>query len=223
MTEKLTIFDCDGVLVDSEALASVIYAETLSEFGYVVDANAVAERYTGFSMQSTIAAVEADWGRKLPDGPDGFAATVRARADIRFDQELEAISGVASVLSQIRGPRCVASSGQLRRIQRSLATTNLLQHFDEAALFSAQMVARGKPAPDLFLHAAREMNFSPEACIVIEDSLAGVEGAAAAGMIVLGFTGGGHIGDGHEDRLRRAGAHDVFGDMAALPDWLGRL
>ncbi|MBL4721353.1 MAG: HAD-IA family hydrolase [Alphaproteobacteria bacterium] len=220
MNHQLTIFDCDGVLVDSEALAAVIYAEALTEFGYAVDADFVAAQFTGFSMESTIAAVEADWGQSLPDGPDGFAATVRARVDIRFDQELSAIPGVASVLSMITGPRCVASSGQLRRIQRSLTTTDLISFFDGAALFSAQMVKRGKPAPDLFLHAAQEMNAPPEACVVIEDSLAGVEGAAAAGMIVLGFTGGGHIGEGHEDRLRRAGAHEVFSDMAALPDLL---
>jgi HAD superfamily hydrolase (TIGR01509 family) len=220
---QLVIFDCDGVLVDSETLSSVIYAETLTEFGYAIDADTVAARYTGFSMKSTIAAVNDDWGQSLPEGSNGFAATVRARADIRFDAELTAIPGIAAVLEQLTHPRCVASSGQMRRIQRSLNTTGLMQYFDDDRLFSAQMVERGKPAPDLFLHAAAEMDEAPHACVVIEDSLAGIQGAAAAGMTVLGFAGGGHIGAGHEDRMRETGAHHVFGDMAALPELLSRL
>lgn len=220
MKNRLTIFDCDGVLVDSESLSSVIYAETLSEFGYAIDAETVAARFTGFSMKSTIATVEADWGQSLPDD---FAATVRARADMRFDQDLTAIPGIAAALNNLGDPRCVASSGQMRRIQRSLNKTDLMKYFDAAALFSAQMVERGKPAPDLFLHAAREMGFAPQSCVVIEDSLPGVQAAAAAGMTVLGFAGGSHIGDGHEDRMRRAGVHDVFDDMAALPELLARL
>ncbi len=220
MKNQLTIFDCDGVLVDSEALSSVIYAETLTEFGYAIDAETVAARFTGFSMKSTIATVESDWGQSLPDN---FAATVRARADEKFDRDLKSIPGVAAVLEGTNFPRCVASSGQMRRIQRSLNKTDLMKFFDETLLFSAQMVERGKPAPDLFLHAARAMGFAPDSCVVIEDSLAGVQGAAAAGMIVLGFAGGSHIGAGHEDRMRRAGAHDVFDDMTALPDLLARL
>jgi HAD superfamily hydrolase (TIGR01509 family) len=219
MTDWLTIFDCDGVLVDSETLSSVIYAETLSEFGYAIDAETVAARFTGFSMKSTIATVEADWGQPLPED---FAATVRARADVRFDQDLTAIPGIAAALDNLSDPRCVASSGQMRRIQRSLNKTDLMRYFDEAALFSAQMVERGKPAPDLFLHAAREMGVAPQSCVVIEDSLPGVQAAAAAGMTVLGFAGGSHIGDGHEDRMRLAGAQDVFDDMAALPGLLAR-
>ena len=219
MTDWLTIFDCDGVLVDSETLSSVIYAETLSEFGYAIDAETVAARFTGFSMKSTIATVEADWDQPLPED---FAATVRARADVRFDQDLTAIPGIAAALDNLSDPRCVASSGQMRRIQRSLNKTDLMRYFDEAALFSAQMVERGKPAPDLFLHAAREMGVAPQSCVVIEDSLPGVQAAAAAGMTVLGFAGGSHIGDGHEDRMRLAGAQDVFDDMAALPGLLAR-
>ncbi|MBT5110457.1 MAG: HAD family hydrolase [Rhodospirillaceae bacterium] len=220
MKNRLTIFDCDGVLVDSETLSSAIYAEALCEFGYAIDAETVAARFTGFSMKSTIATVEADWGQPLPED---FAATVRARADVRFDQDLTAISGIAAALDKLGDPRCVASSGQMRRIQRSLNKTDLMKYFDAAALFSAQMVDRGKPAPDLFLHAAHEMGFAPQSCVVIEDSLPGVQGAAAAGMTVLGFAGGSHIGDGHEDRMRRAGAHDVFDDMADLPGLLARL
>ena len=123
MKNRLTIFDCDGVLVDSETLSSVIYAETLSEFGYAIDAETVAARFTGFSMKSTIATVEADWGQPLPED---FAATVRARADVRFDQDLTAIPGIAAALDNLSDPRCVASSGQMRRIQRSLNKTDLM-------------------------------------------------------------------------------------------------
>jgi beta-phosphoglucomutase-like phosphatase (HAD superfamily) len=103
------------------------------------------------------------------------------------------------------------------RIRRSLKSTGLYRHFADHAIFSAAMVQRGKPAPDLFLHAAGEMAAAPAACIVIEDSLPGVEAAVAAGMTVLGFAGASHIRDGHADRLRDRGAAHVFDDMAALP------
>ena len=215
----LVIFDCDGVLVDSEVLFNRIVAEQLTASGYPLDTETSIARFTGMSMPSLVALVEREWGQRLPGD---FAERCRAMADPVFDAELKAISGIAEVLAGHDGPRCVASSSAPRRIERSLRTTGLIDHFDAATLFSAAMVERGKPAPDLFLHAAQQMGAAPAECIVIEDSLPGAEAALAAGMITLGFAGGGHIRNGHAEKLDALGVAAVFDDMAALPDLLAR-
>lgn len=215
----LVIFDCDGVLVDSEIAFNRIIADQLTACGYPVDTDTAIARFTGMSMPSLMAIVEAELGRSLPGD---FAPRCRAEADRIFDAELQPVPGVAEVLAAHEGLRCVASSSAPQRIERSLRTTGLIDHFHPDALFSAAMVARGKPSPDLFLFAAERMGIGPADCIVIEDSLPGVEAAVAAGIPVLGFTGGGHIRDGHDEKLRDRGATDVFGDMALLPDLLAR-
>ena len=191
----LVIFDCDGVLVDSEVLFNRIVAEQLTASGYPLDTETSIARFTGMSMPSLVALVEREWGQRLPGD---FAERCRAMADPVFDAELKAISGIAEVLAGHDGPRCVASSSAPRRIER------------------------GKPAPDLFLHAAQQMGAAPAECIVIEDSLPGAEAALAAGMITLGFAGGGHIRNGHAEKLDALGVAAVFDDMAALPDLLAR-
>jgi len=213
----LVIFDCDGVLVDSEVLFNRVLAAELTACGFPIDAESAIARFTGMSMASLVARVEAELGRPLP--PD-FGNRCRVRADTVMDRELQAIDGIDAVLADHAGPRCVASSSAMRRIRRSLATTGLARHFDADTLFSAAMVARGKPAPDLFLHAAKRMGAPPGACLVVEDSLPGIGAATAAGMTVLGFCGASHIRDGHAARLTEAGAAAVFDDMAILPDLL---
>jgi HAD superfamily hydrolase (TIGR01509 family) len=215
----LVIFDCDGVLVDSEAESNRILAEQLTAWGHPVDAETSIARYTGMSMKSLVAAVERETGRQLSDD---FVQSYRAEVTRAFDESLQPIAGVAEVLAAHDGLRCVASSSMPFRIERSLRTTGLIDYFRLDALFSAAMVERGKPAPDLFLHAAERMGIPPSDCIVIEDSVYGVEAAVAAGMPALGFTGGGHIRDGHDARLRDRGATEVFDDMALLPDLLAR-
>jgi HAD superfamily hydrolase (TIGR01509 family) len=213
----LIIFDCDGVLVDSEILFNMIVAEALTEHGYPIDTDTAIARFTGMSMPSLLAIVEGELGRRLPKD---FTAQCRARANSVLDGQLRPIEGIDIVLTAHEGPRCVASSSSPTRIRRSLKTTGLDRHFADETLFSAAMVAHGKPAPDLFLHAAAEMGAAPDACIVIEDSLFGVEAAVAAGMTVLGFVGASHIQDGHAARMREAGVAVVFDDMTKLPEHL---
>jgi HAD superfamily hydrolase (TIGR01509 family) len=210
----LLVFDCDGVLVDSETVACRVDAELFAEIGIPVGVDEIRDRFVGSSsgqMCETLArehgvAVTEAFRRRLLD-------TVLAR----FETELTAIPGVADALARLPFPRCVASSSEPRRIRRSLELTGLLAAFDPH-LFSARMVARGKPAPDVFLLAAERMGVAPARCVAIEDSVAGVTAARAAGMTVLGFVGGGHCGPALPARLRSAGAAQVFDDMRALPD-----
>ena len=184
----LVIFDCDGVLVDSEPIASRVLAEALSEIGFPLTAQQAIDRYTGISVGAVLARVEAEWGRRLPAD---FAALLGERDRAAFAAELQPVSGVVEMLAGLDLPRCVASSGSIEKIRSNLRITGLLPYL-EPHLFSATMVARGKPAPDLFLHAAAMMAVPPARCVVVEDSLAGVRAARAAGMRVFGFHGGGH-------------------------------
>lgn len=213
----LILFDCDGVLVDSELLSSDLMAAALTAEGYPVTAGDCRARYTGISMRSTIAMVEADWGRPLPVD---FEDRIRAHDLVVFARELKPVPGITEALARIPLAKCVASSGAPEKIHHSLTVTGLLGFF-EPHLFSAHMVAHGKPAPDLFLFAAKTMGVAPARCCVIEDSVAGIAAARAAGMPVLGFAGGSHAGDGYATMLEKAGADAVFDTMADLPGLLG--
>jgi HAD superfamily hydrolase (TIGR01509 family) len=215
----LVIFDCDGVLVDSELLASRLLAEALAAEGYPASAADCRARFTGISIRSVIEMVEADRGMPLPVD---FEDRVRANDLQVFARELKAVPGIAEALARIPTAKCVASSGAPEKIRHSLTTTGLLDFF-EPHLFSAHMVKRGKPAPDLFLFAAAAMGAEAARCVVVEDSTAGVAAARAAGMPVLGFAGGVHAGDGYGAMLKAAGADRVFDDMAELPALLQAL
>jgi HAD superfamily hydrolase (TIGR01509 family) len=205
---SLVIFDNDGVLVDSERLANGILAELLTEAGmpYTLD-QAVAE-----FMGGTLARVRSSVRLPLPDD---FEDRYHQRLFDGF-ATLQPVPGVPRVLDALDAagtPYCLASSGGHERIRNALTATGLLDRFD-GRIFSAEDVAHGKPAPDLFLHAADSMGAKPEACVVIEDSPLGVEAAKRAGMTVYGFAA-----MTPEDRL--AGADRVFRDMASLPGLLG--
>lgn len=213
----LLIFDCDGVLVDSELLACQIDAEYLTDLGFPYAVDDILREFVGKSMRDMIARIEEEHGRALP--PD-FAARANDILFARFETDLRPIAGIRDAILSLPYERCVASSSTPDRIALSLGITGLTDLFDN--VFSAVQVKRGKPAPDLFLHAAERMNAHPEDCIVIEDSPAGVTGAKAAGMQVIGFTGGGHCGPGHADRLRDAGALDVIAHMRDLETAIGR-
>lgn len=207
------VFDCDGVLVDSEIVACRTVAATLSTLGYPLTTEEVAARFVGRATGEMLKTLEAEYAIPLPaDLRERLLAAQLAA----FESELEAVPGVAEALETLSAPRCVASGSDRARIEYSLALTGLRDFFGEN-LFSAQMVARGKPAPDLFLLAARSMGAPPEACLAIEDSPTGVEAALAAGMPVLGFCGASHCQPGHAERLRAAGAKTVFEEMRALP------
>lgn len=212
----LLIFDCDGVLVDSEVLACRIDAEVLAGFGIVLSPEDIMRRFVGMSLKDMVRTLEADHGRPLPED---FGAILNRALFARFETDLRPIPGVREAMAALPYPRCVASSSVPERIALSLRVTGLADLFDH--VFSATEVPRGKPAPDLFLHAASRMGARPEDCVVIEDSVAGVQAALAAGMRVIGFTGGGHCGPNHAERLRRAGAATVTARMADLAEAVG--
>ena len=212
-TATLVIFDCDGVLVDSEVVAARVLARELTAIGFPLTADDCAGRYTGISMGSVLSRVEEEWGRPPPAD---FTERVRAADAEAFRAELRPVAGARKVVRALVQPKCVASSGRLEKMRLTLSLTGLLPFF-EPHLFSAEMVARGKPAPDLFLYAADRMNFAPARCVVVEDSREGVRAAVAAGMRVLGFAGGSHCTPSHDALLRAAGASFVFTRMAELP------
>jgi len=208
----LLIFDCDGVLVDSESLSCALDAELLTEIGLPYTADDIRRQFVGVSFKDMVARIEAEHGRKLPTD---FGARLDSALFARFETELKPIEGVRDTILSLPHPRCVASSSTPQRIALSLRVTGLADLFDH--VFSSTQVPRGKPAPDLFLHTAGHMNTRPEDCLVIEDSTAGVQAAVAAGMRVIGFTGGGHCGPDHADKLRQAGATVIVTRMVDLP------
>ena len=210
---RLIIFDCDGVLIDSELIACRADAECFAELGLPVTLDDIRERYVGISAKSMFADIEARYACRLPDD---FADRIRARIEAAFEAELTAMPGIEEAIDALPGARCVASSSGPDRLRHALSLVGLRDRF-EPHIFSATQVPNGKPAPDLFLFAARAMNVEPPASLVVEDSVAGVQAAVAAGMRVVGFTGGSHCGVEHAARLRAAGAADVFADMRQLP------
>lgn len=214
MPPALLIFDCDGVLIDSEIISNRVMAEALSDAGYPCTPAESVERFVGLHFAAVAERVRADTGIDI--APE-FGAIVRDRTIARFPAELSGIPGVAAAIGAMGLPCCVASSSAMAWIELGLQVAGLHGHF-APHIFNAPMVARGKPAPDLFLYAAQSMGIVPADCLVIEDSVAGVTGAAAAGMRVFGFVGGGHAaGPVYRQRLIDAGAELVFDEMAALP------
>ena len=219
MPVDLVIFDCDGVLVDSEVISCRVHAETLTRHGYPITTEQVAARFMGRSALDAHAEIERELGHPLPADVEELrkAAILNALAT-----SLEPIPYIHVALDATARPICVASSGFPAKIEQSLTSTRLHARF-APHIFSASQVARGKPAPDLFLFAAEQMHASPARCIVIEDSIPGITGALAAGMTVLGFHGGSHCGPGYGELLRAAGATITFDDMRQLPDLIGRI
>ena len=208
---ELVIFDCDGVLVDSEPLANAVLAAAVVELGLDLDLAEVQRRFIGRSMGFVVESLEQERGQALPEG---WLDALQQRTFRAFERELRPVRGVTEALERIPLRRCVASSGAHEKMRLTLGLTGLLETF-RGSIFSATEVARGKPHPDLFLHAAERMGTPPERCTVVEDSLPGVQGARAAGMRVLGY-----VERSDAVALRRAGAQ-TFDTMADLPALLG--
>jgi HAD superfamily hydrolase (TIGR01509 family) len=208
----VVIFDCNGVLVDSEPLATRIVSQQFMRAGFALTPDVVARYFSGRRQADMFAEVEAAAGRSLPPG---FAIGVANEILRRFRAELKATPHAAHALSWLRGPKCVASSASADRIRLSLETADLIRFF-EPFLFSAYEVKRGKPAPDLYLHVASRMRVRPADCLVVEDSPVGVAAAVAAGMRAIGFVGGSHAGGRLPEHLRSAGASAIIADMRAL-------
>ncbi len=213
MRYDLVIFDNDGVLVDSEPISNRLLAEYLTELGHPTSYEDSIRDYMGSAMHRVHDLVLERTGKRLPDD---FDDVFHARVFAAFERELKPVPGIVAVLEKLAAdgtPYCVASSGSHERIRVGHRTTGLDRWFEDARIFSSQDVGRGKPAPDLFLHAARRMGVEPERCVVVEDSPLGVRAAVAAGMDVLGFTA-----MTPADRL--TGAGHLFASMEELPDLL---
>jgi len=206
----LVIFDCDGVLVDSEMLSCRCLIEILATHGISLGLDQALDLFLGRSTSAVFEHYRA-LGRTIPEQ---FSAELAAGVRTAFVSALRPIEGVGSVLKSLRVPHCVASSSDIERVALSLSLTGLAPYF-ETRLYTSQMVKRGKPAPDLFLHAAESMRADPRGTLVIEDSVSGVTAGKAAGMTVWGFVGGSHYRsrDGRA-MLLEAGADRVFARMA---------
>jgi HAD superfamily hydrolase (TIGR01509 family) len=212
---KVIIFDCDGVIVDSETIALDRTRAVLRRYGLDLSAEQARERFLGVSAQAIQRMSERELGAKLPDH---FLDELTQDIIAAFELELKGVEGVREALAELDGGAvCIASSSSLERTRASLRIVGYTRLF-EPNLFSAAEVAHGKPAPDLFLHAAQRMGAKAADCLVIEDSEPGVTAAVRAEMTVFGFLGGGHIvGRAHGERLSAAGAAQVFDDMRELP------
>ena len=205
----LVIFDCDGVLVDSEPIAARVGAAVLTDLGWPVTPEELVDRFAGCTDEHWRAGVEEGLGRSLEDG---WEVPYESWYEEAFDADLRAVPGVAAAIAALEVPSCVASNGSHAKVATNLRRVGLADAFDDRHRFSAQDVATGKPAPDLFLHAARTLGAAPERCVVVEDSPTGLAAARAAGMRCLAYAGGVIATD------RLAGpATTVFDDMADLP------
>jgi HAD superfamily hydrolase (TIGR01509 family) len=206
MTPELVIFDCDGVLVDTERVANRVLADMLTAEGYPISMEACVERFMGRPGSECFPEVEAELGRALPGD---FVMRYDRRVIDTFLAEPRTVDGVVEAMEALPGRRCVASSSDPAYLREVLGQTGLWGRFER--VFSASEVARGKPAPDVFLHAAASLGVPPARCVVVEDSVAGVRAAVAAGMPVVGYAG--LLG---AERLSAHGARTIAA-MSELP------
>ena len=216
MRFELVILDNDGVLCDSEPISNRVLAEYLTELGHPTTFDDSVRDFLGSALHHVHEVLLERGERPLPDG---FDDAYLARVFAAFEAELTAVAGAESLLEALPAaglPYCLASSARHSWIRTALHRTGLRRHLPEKLIFSAQDVGRGKPAPDLFLHAARTMGVPPERCVVVEDSPRGVLAARAAGMAVYGYAA-----LTPPARLAAAGATALFTDLSALPRLLG--
>ncbi|MBX3061197.1 MAG: HAD family phosphatase [Anaerolineae bacterium] len=205
---ELVIFDCDGVLVDSEPITTGVMAAMLQEMGVPIIADELYDRVHGRSLAQCLAVLTDLLGKPLPEN---FVLTLRQRAAAALWAEVKPIPGVAEALAHLPIPVTVASSGEREKMLLTLGRAGLLPRFGNN-IYSTADVSHAKPAPDIYLHAARQNGVAPHTCAVVEDSPAGVQAGVAAGMTVFGYAAATPA-----QQLKEAGAHVVFADMAELP------
>ena len=210
MAFDLIIFDCDGVLIDSETISATMLIETLADHGVVVDAPYVAEHFLGRSYPTVMKQIRTAFGIALSAE---FEDEYRARLMEAFETDLKIMPGVRAVIDALNVASCVATSSSPKRVMRSLQLVGLDQIF-AGRIFTASEVANGKPAPDLFFHVAAKMGVDPTNCLVIEDSRNGILAAKAAGMQVWRFTGGSHVSPRDAAGPSSALADRAFDDFA---------
>ncbi|NJM22906.1 MAG: HAD family hydrolase [Nostocaceae cyanobacterium CSU_2_110] len=203
----LVIFDCDGVLVDSEPIVNRIFAEMLTEVGFPITYAEMTQKFTGKSLKTCLEIIEQSYAKPLPKN---FIERCKEREIAALQQELKPVPGIREVLKQTTLPKCVASNSSHRHLQLVLTLTELISDF-VGKIYSCHDVPRPKPFPDVYLYAAEQMNTKPENCVVIEDSVTGVEAAYTTGMTVFGYSQ--HI---NGQALAAAGAKIVFDDMREL-------
>jgi HAD superfamily hydrolase (TIGR01509 family) len=224
----LIIFDCDGVLVDSEIIAAQVESRLLTEAGYPISVEEMGERFAGLTWKDILLAVE-----KEADIP--LSATLLDKSekllDARLERDVKIIEGVKFALARLTTQRCICSNSSSARLDMMLTKVGLKPFFSPH-IYSAKDLGpdRVKPKPDIFLHAAEQFGVQPSRCLVIEDSTHGIHGARTAGMRVVGFTGASHTYPSHADRLTDAGAETVIsrmqdlpGVVAALSEWAGAI
>lgn len=220
----LIIFDCDGVLVDSEIVAARVEAELLREAGYEISPEEIAQRYSGLTFRDILMSIEKEAQMLFKASLIDHA---EARTDERLRKEVKAIDGVARAVGALRTRKCICSNSSGERISAMLERTGLAPLFEGVIFSSLETPSRRpKPAPDVFLHAAGQMGADPARTFVIEDSVHGIAGARAAGMRVIGFTGASHSHPNHANMLMEAGAEttihrmaDLNRTIAALSEW----
>ncbi len=207
----LIIFDCDGVLVDSEVIAAKLEREFLNEHDVEIGEEEHYRRFTGLNFSQTLKLLEDETGRAFPDD---LAERFEAELDSRLWRDVNALPGSSAVLDELDQPRCICSNSSDERLKITLTKTGLWDRF-RPYVFSAHSLPgiAAKPAPDIFLYAARELQTNPGACVVVEDSVHGVTSAVSAGMRVIGYTGGSHSRAGHGEQLIDAGAETVIKNL----------
>lgn len=210
MEYKCIIFDCDGVLVDSEEISTTVLVHMANSIGANIEMEGAVEFFAGKSFGSCLDFIESRIGEKIPDG---FEQTFRKRTFEAFRADLQPIEGIHSLLEKIKVPYCVASSGPPEKIRLNLTATDLIDKF-EGNIFSSYEIGSWKPEPDIFIHAAEQMGFEAGDCVVIEDSLAGIKAAIAGGFEVFGFAN-----ESNRDLFANEGAR-VFFDMDTLGRYL---
>lgn len=211
----ILIFDCDGVVLDSMVLHTEVEAEAFQSLGINISPSELSQRFSGVPQEEVSRILYAETGILIP--PD-IEILIEEHKEKIFSERLQPISGIEDTLHQLTAyPKCIASGTGLKSLYHMLRVTGIHEFF-APHIYSSEMVSRGKPFPDLFLHAAQQLNAAPQDCLVIEDGVAGVLAAKAAGMPVIGFTGGSHCDADHSTRLKNAGAEFIFSDMRNLVD-----
>ena len=213
---RYIIFDCDGVLVDSEILASQTVLAMLRPYGFMMNKAEYGSRFSGKIEEDILTIVQNEYGIALPDS---FLTEVRSAIERRLDSDLQPIAGMREVVESLSVPKAIVSNSRLRRVMASLNTTHLSDLFSEN-LFAVDMVERPKPAPDIYLYAMQKLRARPAECLVVEDSFSGVTAAYQAGAQVIGFSGASHVPAGHDKMLKQAGAQMITADAGALRELL---
>ena len=213
---RCVIFDCDGVLVDSEILASQVSLRMLKPYGFTMSPEEYSSRFAGKVERDILAIIREEYHIALPND---FLSRLRLEIEHSLDHDLQPIAGMKGIVASLTLPKAVVSNSRLVRVIASLKVAGLSELFDKD-LFAAEMVENPKPAPDIYLHAAHEMSVSPAECLVIEDSQSGVTAAHRAGMSVIGFLGASHIPAGHERTVKEAGAQATAANAEELAEVL---